>query len=170
MKKVFDAQIRFPTKGDWASEVKEILEELKINLTFKDIKEIPKNKLKYIVKLAIEKAAFTYLIGIQKQKQKGRNINYINFVLQPYFSPRENFKLEAQRELFALRTKMNYIPANFCSSKVINKCDKCQCEMDNEHLFNCTSKNPNNITYNHILNGTIFEQRNALQYINEIQT
>ena len=106
----------------------------------------------------------------RKNNKKGRNINDINFVLQPYFSPRENFKLEAQRELFALRIKINHIPANFCSSKDLKKCDKCQCEMDNEHMFNCTRKNPNNITYNHILNGTIVEQRNSLKYMNQIQT
>ena len=42
--------------------------------------------------------------------------------------------------------------------------------MDNEHLFKCTKKNPNNINYNNILNGTIVEQRTALKYINEVQT
>ena len=65
---------------------------------------------------------------------------------------------------------MNHIRANFCSSKDIEKCDICQCEMDNEHLFKCTKRNPNNINYNHILNGTIIEQRTALKYINEVQT
>ena len=139
-------------------------------MNFQELKKIPKNKLKQIVKLAIEKLTFTYLIAIQKQKQKGRNINYTNFVLQPYLRPRENIKLEAQRELFALRTKMNHIRANFCSSKEIEKCNKCQCEMDNEHIFKCTRRNPNDISYNHILNGTIIEQRNALNYIKEIQT
>ena len=87
-----------------------------------------------------------------------------------FFRPRENIKLEAQRELFALRTKMNHIKANFCSSKEIEKCNKCQCEMDNEHLFKCTRRNPNDISYNHILNGTIIEQRYALNYMKEIQT
>ena len=139
-------------------------------MSFQELKEIPKNKLKQIVKLAIEKLTFTYLIAIQKQKQRGRNINYTNFVLQPYFRPRDNIKLEAQRELFALRTKMNHIKANFCSSKEIEKCDKGQCEMDNGHLFKCTRRNPNDISYNHILNGTIIEQRYALNYMKEIQT
>ena len=168
IKKVFDSQIKSPTKGDWASEVLYILEELKIKLNFKEIEEMPKYKLKNIVKAAVEKLAFTYLIGIQKQKQKGRNINYKNLSLQPYFRPREGFKLEAQREIFALRTKMNHIPANFCSSKNIRKCEKCQFEMDNEHLSNCTRINPDNINYNHILNGTVLDQRNALNYINKL--
>ena len=79
-------------------------------------------------------------------------------------------KLEAQREIFALRTKVNHIPANICSSKYIKTCEKCQFEMDNEHLFNCTRINQDHINYNHILNGTVLDQRNALNYINKIET
>ena len=40
--------------------------------------------------------------------------------------------------------------------------------MDNIHLFKCTRSNINHINYNHILNGTVLEQRNAIDYINEI--
>ena len=60
-----------------------------------------------------------------------------------------------------------FIGANFCSSHEIEKCKKCNCELDNIHLFKCTRKNENNINYNHILNGTVLEQRNAINYIIE---
>ena len=107
---------------------------------------------------------FTYLIAIQKQKQKGRNINYTNFVLQPSFRPRENIKFEAQRHLFALKTKINHIKANFFSSKKINFfLINVKSEMINEHLFKCTRRNPNDISYNHILNGTILEKKKCLK-------
>ena len=62
---------------------------------------------------------------------------------------------------------MNHIPANFCSSSQVQKCEKCNSEMNNFHLFECTRKNINNITYNHILNGNILEQKIALKYMNE---
>ena len=62
---------------------------------------------------------------------------------------------------------MNHIKANFCSSTQIEKCKKCDIEMDNYHLFTCTRKNPMNITYDYILNGTILEQKNAIQYLNK---
>ena len=113
---------------------------------------------------------FIYLTSIQNQKQKGKEIVYTDFVLQSYMIPRENFPLNSQRKIFALRTKMNHIKANFCSSKDIDKCDKCNCDIDNVHLFKCTRKNINNINYNHILNGTVLEQKNAIAYINETQT
>ena len=41
--------------------------------------------------------------------------------------------------------------------------------MDIKDSFNCTRRNPNNINYNHILRGTFIDQRNATNYINEIQ-
>lgn len=79
MKKVFNAQIKYPSKGDWASEVTNILEELNIQKNFEEIKNISKNQLTKIVRLAIGKTAFTYLISIQKQKQKGKEKNYNQF-------------------------------------------------------------------------------------------
>ena len=82
----------------------------------------------------------------------------------------ENIKLRTQIKLFALRAKINHIKANFCSSREIEKCNKCQCEIDNEHLFKCTRTNLNDINYKNILNGTITEQRDALNYIKEVQT
>ena len=73
-----------------------------------ELKLIEKNKLAQIVKLAVEDQAFKYLIAIQKPNQKGKNIDFKTLALQPYFRPREKTKLEKQREIFALRTKMNH--------------------------------------------------------------
>ena len=98
-----------------------------------------------------------------------KEINYKQFSLQPYMRPRENIDLKTQRLIFALRTKINHIKANFCSSKYIEKCDKYNFEMDNIHLFKCTRRNIQNINYNHILNGTVHEQREAIKYINDNQ-
>ena len=42
--------------------------------------------------------------------------------------------------------------------------------MDNEYLLICLKRDPNNVKLNHIMNGTVFEQRNALNYRNESQT
>ena len=62
---------------------------------------------------------------------------------------------------------MNHIKAIYCSSTQIEKCKKCDIEMDNYHLFKCTRKNPMKITYEHVLNGINLEQKNAIQYLNE---
>ena len=168
LRKVFNAQVKMPSKGDWTSEVRNILKELKINKTFEEIESISKTSLATNVKLAIKQHAFEYLIAIQKQKQKGKKIIYTHLNLQPYFRSIENLNITSQRKLFALRTQMNHIKANFCSSSEIQKCEIRSSEMDNYHLFKCTRRNNiDNITYDHILNGNILEQKNALKYMKE---
>ena len=54
MRKVFNAQIKMPSKGDWTSDVKNILKELKIKKTFAEIEAKSKNKLATIVKIAVQ--------------------------------------------------------------------------------------------------------------------
>ena len=51
------------------------------------------------MRLAIERKAFQYLISIQKQKQKGNEINNTQFSLQPYLRPRENINPKARRQI-----------------------------------------------------------------------
>ena len=64
---------------------------------------------------------------------------------------------------------MNQIEANFCTSSKIKICENCNFKMDNFHLFKCTRNNINNITNDQILNGTVLEQKNAIEYLNEIE-
>ena len=94
-------------------------------------------------------------------------MKYAKLVLQSYLRPRNFFNLTIQRNMFAWRIKMTNIREKICSSKEIKKCEKCNCDLDNNHLFKCTRNNENNINYNQILNGTILEQRNAINYIIE---
>ena len=92
--------------------------------TFKETQNMSKRNLSNVVKFAVEKYAFSYLIAIQKQKNKWKEIKYSHLALQPYFRPRENINLNSQRDIFALRTKINNIEANFSSTTEIKKCDK----------------------------------------------
>jgi hypothetical protein len=167
IRKVFNAQVKTPSKGDWTSEIRNILKDLKIHHTFEEIESISKKKLSIIVKNAVHKHAFEYLVAIQKQKQKGRSIEYSCFELQPYFRSYENISLTTQREIFALRIQMNHIQANFCSSSQVQNCEKCKLALDNYHLFQCTRKNTNNIKYEDVLNGNILEQKNAIKFLHE---
>ena len=46
LKQTYNSQLKSPSNGDWVSETKQILKELDIVLTFSEIKEIPKTKLR----------------------------------------------------------------------------------------------------------------------------
>ena len=125
LKKVFDTQVKFPSKGDWVSDIINTLKELDINKTFEELKNMPKKNLSSIVNIAVEKHAFSYLIAIQKQKRNGKEMNYSHLSLQPYLRSSENFSINSQREIFTLRSQMNNIEANFCPSTQIKKWEKC---------------------------------------------
>ena len=49
-KSVFNAQLEFPSKGDWISDTKDILNYCNIELSAEDIKKLSKQKFKLIVK------------------------------------------------------------------------------------------------------------------------
>ena len=89
---VLDATIKNPIKNDFVSTCKKYLEFLEINLTFEAIKSLSKWKFKRLMKEKIEKAAFTYLIGLKnKIGRDGRvskiaKIKYDRLEIQQYMS------------------------------------------------------------------------------------
>ena len=93
IKKVFNSQVKVPSKGDWTSEVRNILKDLKRNHTFEEIESITKKKLSQIVMSAVQKHSFEYLTAIQKHKHNGRSIQYSHLTLQPYFRSNENIPI-----------------------------------------------------------------------------
>ena len=64
--------------------------------------------------------------------------------LQDYLNPCSNLKLEEQRNIFSLRSRMNELKTNFSrnhnikSKYCLNECGK---ELDNEHMTWCHEMN-----------------------------
>ena len=56
------AQLKHPTQKDWVSQVLEDMETLSIDLEIEDIKHMKKPCFKKLVKEAVRKEAFLYLI------------------------------------------------------------------------------------------------------------
>ena len=128
-------QLENPTKGDWASSCKEDLKDLKIEMTFEDIKNISKNKFCQLIKKAIQIRALEYLLG--KQGKKGQEIKYEALEMAEYLMPNcENISLEEQRSIFAMRNNMVMIPSNFPRGSEIEKCPCGQTE-NMKHIYSC---------------------------------
>ena len=70
MRKVFNAQVKTTSKGDWTSEVRSILKELKIHKTFEEIEAISKTNLATIVKIAIKKMLLNILLLLKKNTER----------------------------------------------------------------------------------------------------
>ena len=59
--KFFETQRKNPTRKDWVTTVKNDLEELKMDLTFEDIKVLRKNEFKAMIKRKIQNKAMENL-------------------------------------------------------------------------------------------------------------
>ena len=79
----FIAQARSPTQNDWVSQVLKDLEDIELEIEFKDICSFSKDKFKEIVNEHVLKFSYSQLIQKKQNRTsdnaKGRNIKYICF-------------------------------------------------------------------------------------------
>ena len=106
----FMAQLSNPTSRDWVSQVLEELEDLSINLQIDEIEVMKKSLFKKIVKEAIQKKAFSYLLkkkeGRNSENAKGKKIIYEEFSIAEYLNPSdENLSIEDKKWLFKCRVE-----------------------------------------------------------------
>ena len=165
------AQKSEPTKGDWYSEVQEIMKEFNIKLTEDEIRKTNENKYKKIVKEQTMKVAFKYLTSKQTSnvKNKGSQIKYTELKLQQYLTPVSNLTLKEQREMFALRSQTNKTKSNFRKMKYLSetKCVKtCLEELTNSHITWCEKINSDSgLKFESLLNGTLMDQIDTYKQI-----
>ena len=108
LSKFLKLQMEFPTRGDWASRVKQDLQELEVKESFEEIKLMTKNKFSQILKCKARIKAFEYLTN--KQGTKGKDIIYSTIEMSEYLLPiNRKLTLEQKRRQFAIRNTMIYI-------------------------------------------------------------
>ena len=78
---VYDAQIKKPVKGDWTITVKKDMEMLEIK---EDIENISAERLKKVLKAAINKKAFDYLMEKREGHSKSKDLQYDCLKMQSY--------------------------------------------------------------------------------------
>ena len=158
IRQMLNLQVELPSLNDWASTCKKDLKKLDINLTFEEIRKIPKQKYTVLLKERVRKNAFKYLL--EKRGKKGSEIKYSYLEMADYFLPFNNcLTIEEKCELFAVKNRMINIPYNFSS-----KCEpKCKCGKNENmlHIYQCElykkEKQPL-FPYEKIFNGNLKEQ------------
>ena len=159
---MLNAQIKYPIKNDWNNEVKSALAQLKINISFEEIKNMKKFEFKKMVKKHIQNVAFSELVAKQKPGTKGCEIKYgEKLEMADYLLPNKNIKLEEQREIFEILARANRIPSNWGKQTL---CETgCSEVLNNEHILRCLVLNENRITnIEYIYNGSVEEKLNTL--------
>jgi len=75
-------------------------------MTLSEIRAVPKNIFKNIVKYKMQTSAFNYLITKQKERNKGRFINYGNYLkIQDYLLPENELCLVRKENDFPTDVK-----------------------------------------------------------------
>ena len=136
----FDAQRENPSERDWIQTVKQDLNDLEITLSMEEISKMSKLEFKELVKEAVRELAFKYLQQLRVSHRKAEDLVYENLNLQNYLlaGSRTQMTIHERQFLFALRTRMVDVKANFKIGQRDIRCRACsQAEESQEHILQC---------------------------------
>ena len=143
----FQAQCEDPTKGDWVSQVKEDMRNLKIEMTFDNIKTFSKDGFKQTVKKHVKAAAFAGLKEIQETHNKSKKLVYNELKMQEYLSSNSGMTIKEKAFAFSARAQMLKVKCNFKTGNPNIKCSLgCDSYEDQEHILNCPVLEDDNLT------------------------
>ena len=110
------------------------LEKIKLNMTLEAIQLMSKEEFQKLVKVAIHKAAFTYL-----NAEKVKYVEHCYLKLQPYLCPGKLGVKEAKL-LFQPRTRMVDVKENFRNKYPDTICPICKGNSKDtqEHVLECS--------------------------------
>ena len=137
------AQNNQPVKGDWTLTVKKDLEMLEIK---EDIENINKERLKKIVKTAIQKKAFEYLMDKADGHSKSKCLKYDSLKMQSYLKAESDTTIAQKCFFFRARTKTMDVKGNFKQGNTNLECSKCEKEVETQqHILQCEALSSNSV-------------------------
>ena len=140
IKRIYNEQLRNPTKGDFVELIREDFKTLSIVQNDNEIQNMKTSTYKEHIKKSTKSAAFKYLITKQSKHTKVNTIRYIQLETQKYLlSPL--FSNEEVNQLHALRSRMTDCKVNFKNRYREDDllCNLCSTEnQDQKHLLKCT--------------------------------
>ena len=136
-KKIYQTQKENPLSGDFAELVQNDLSSLSAHLTDSYIESKNKESLKTEIKALIHQKALKYLFNKQRSHSKIKDIKYTKIQPQEYIlSP--IFTNDEVSILFALRSRMIKVNANFPTGDLNNLCPLCkEAKDDQQHILKC---------------------------------
>ena len=172
IKMFFNAQIEQSKNTDWTSQVQKDIKELKINLSFEDIKAMSKNMFRNHIKKKIEIEAVIYLKS--QIKSKGKEIKYTKIEMQDYLTPESKLTVIEKQDIFKMRTRMLDIKENMKGKHSNFHCEACQLKgikkrETQKHVYKCKNLNTKGrqIKYKEIFGRDTTKMKKVLNRINE---
>ena len=146
LRNVFDAQVNNPIGGDWVTQVEMDIKDLQLSLSFDQIRNIPKEQFKKIIKEKVKTKSFELLTKIQATHSKSKNIVYKKLGLQTYLSSDSSLTIKEKSFIFSARARMIDVKANFKVGKTNLRCRKCLKEEETQrHLLECPELMDNSV-------------------------
>ena len=161
--KMLDAQQSRPVRGDWFSDVRQIMQELNIIMKIEEIKNMSRIQFRKLTKIRCEEAAFSDLILKKEKGSKGRKLEHgAKLEMSDYLCPNDQLTVDDQRLIFQIRSQSNPLPANRGDPQPCSRgCGEIQ---DNCHIIQCSMINKEDKgEYNLLINGTLHEMKRNLE-------
>ena len=124
-----NAQMEEPLRGDWWIMVKSDLEDLMIDLSLHEIKNMSKDTFKTLIHTAVKSRAFSWLVSKQSQSEKIRNIFYSKLEMQSYLE-QPILTTNQTKFLFSARGKMLFVRTNYPNMENEKFCPLCATELE----------------------------------------
>ena len=135
---MFINQWKYPAKGDWTNQVKQDLNDFKIDLSLEEIKLKSKNVFKRLVKIKTKEYTLEYLLRLKTKHKKMENVKYSELKIQNYLKS-SKITTEEAKNLYRFRTRAAKFKENLKSSYAATGCPLCFVHPDTqEHSLNCT--------------------------------
>ena len=148
------------------------MSELKVILSFENIKAMSKNKFRNHIKKKIENEALVYLKSLIKSK--GKEIVYTQIEMQEYLRPESKLKIEEKQDIFRMRTRMIDIKENMKGKHTNFQCEACHVKgikkkETQKYVYKCTYLNTERrtIKYKEIFGSKILKMKHVVQRMNQ---
>ena len=139
IRKCFETQKRNKTSKDWVTTVSSDIEEINLNMTFEDIKNMKKTTFMNTVKRKIYNKSLKYLEKMKENHSKVMGLKHPILKMQQYLMPNdEKMKKEDCQMIFQLRSKVTNAKINQKNRYESYECEVCGlADESQEHVLNC---------------------------------
>ena len=137
--KCFESQQKSTNKKDWSKQIVRDIDELKLNLSLSEVKEMTNLEIKNVLKIAVKRKAFEELLKRKESHSKMINLEYKSLNMQNYLkSSNENLTQRDAQDIFLLRTRMFDVKSNYKNKYEVLLCEACEeNEETQEHFYKC---------------------------------
>ena len=112
--KLLETQMKNRKAKDWITQVLKDIQDLNLDISFENIKQMKKVKFKMILNKAVKSKALERLNRIEQKHSKGKELKYSYLKMQKYLRPSQiNITYDDSITIFRIRSRMTYVKVNF---------------------------------------------------------